>query len=170
MKRALLFTVVAATMFIGCETEVIQPIVVDQPAPKPAFKVLKFSGALEYIGKGGVAEYVQTEGEARYILTKLASPVQSALAKGATRETFELTLEAEANLRSMSGESGLVWKVAGVSFDRVALDETDDYSITKRYRIDRMSSVQYLNLQFIVTKTELRFDRMWITGAVIAEP
>lgn len=170
MKRALLFTVVVATMFIGCETEVIQPIVVNQPAPKPTSKVLKFSGALEYIGKGGVAEYVQTEGEVRYILTKLASPAQSELAKGAIRETFELTVEAEANLRSMSGESGLTWKIAGASLDRVALDETDDYSITKRYRIDRMGSEQYLNLQFIVTKTELRFDRIWITGAEIVVP
>lgn len=170
MKRALLFTVIVAALFIGCETEVIQPIVVDQPIPKPSFKVLKFSGALEYTGKGGVAEYVQTEGEVRYILTKLASPAQSELAKGSTRETFELTLEAEANLRSMSGESGLAWKIAGASLDRVALDETDDYSIRKRYQIDRMGSEQYLNLQFIVTKTELRFDRMWITGGEIAVP
>lgn len=163
MKRAM-FAIIVAALVIGCQTEVVQPIVASGLAPKPETKVLDFSGTVEVAGEGGTSDYLQVSGQVKYFLTKVEQSSPDQLAKSAVRETFELTIATEADLRAMSSGSDAMLKISGNSLDRIALEENGEFSIIKRYRIDGMGAERYLNLELRVTRIKLIFTQMWISG------
>ncbi len=164
MKTTLFFVALLVAAFtIGCEVKInqVQPDSGNYVAPHQP-KILEFQGTTEILGKDGVKRYFEVSGRATYTFVK----VQGDLAKGTlARETYEVTITTEAELKSLNTESvGLSWKAAGSSVDRIAMDDNGNISLVKKYQILRMDKEPQLNLEFDVAKDNLSFSRMWVSG------